>query len=126
MSENDFSKEIGLIIQSKSDWRGQKLAELRALILGASDEIVETVKWKMPSKPLGSPTWEANGIVCVADFLKNHVRLTFPKGALIPDPLNVFNARLESKASRAVDFGPDSETEGLVALVQQGIQINSF
>jgi hypothetical protein len=104
------SKEIDAIIASKPDWRGQKLAELRAIILRAVPEITEEVKWKMPSKPLGSPTWEVNGIVCVADYLKKAVRLTFPKGAQLSDPTGLFNARLDSKVARAIDF---FETENL-------------
>jgi hypothetical protein len=104
------SKEIDAIIASQSDWRGQKLAELRAIILKSVPEIIEEVKWKMPSKPLGSPTWEVNGIVCVADYLKKAVRLTFPKGAQLSDPSGLFNARLDSKVSRAIDF---FETENL-------------
>lgn len=104
------AKEIDAIIASQPDWRGQKLAELRAIILRAVPEITEEVKWKMPSKPLGSPTWEVNGIVCVADYLKKAVRLTFPKGAQLSDPTGLFNARLDSKVARAIDF---FETENL-------------
>lgn len=119
------SNEIDNIIASQKDWRGEKLKELRAIILASSPEITEAVKWKMPSKPLGSPTWEANGIVCVADYLKNAVRLTFPKGALIEDPKGLFNARLDSKTTRAIDFTQEgTKTVGLSKLVKKGISVN--
>lgn len=115
------AEEIDLIIQSSPDWRGQLLAELRATILASSPLISEAVKWKMPSKPLGSPTWEHNGIICVADYLKKSVRLTFPKGASIEDPDGLFNSRLDSKVARAIDFfeGEPVNHEGLKRLIQR-------
>lgn len=120
------AEEINGIIASQPNWRGETLAELRALILDAYPEIRETVKWKMPSKPLGSPTWEANGIVCVADFLKNAVRLTFPKGAQVPDPSKLFNARLDSKVARAIDFidGDSFDRGQLKLLIRAAVEVN--
>jgi hypothetical protein len=120
------SDQIDLIIASQPNWKGQLLEELREVILSSSSAIKEDVKWKMPSKPLGSPTWEANGIVCVADYLKNAVRLTFPKGAKIDDPSRVFNARLDSKTSRAIDFaeGQGIPRDELKNLLAQGIELN--
>lgn len=119
------SAEIDAIIKSSSNWRGHKLQELRAFILAVSPEIVERVKWKMPSKPLGSPTWEVNGIVCVADYLKNAVRLTFPKGASLSDAKNIFNARLDSKTVRAIDFAEhDPIPKALAAIVREAIKLN--
>lgn len=119
------SKEIDVIIASQPDWRGQKLAELRAIILEAVPGITETVKWKMPSKPLGSPTWEVNGIVCVADYLKKAVRLTFPKGAQLSDPSGLFNARLDSKVARAIDFFETEsvDKEALARLLQAAAKL---
>ncbi len=120
------AEEIDGIIASQPNWRGELLAELRALILDAYPEIREAVKWKMPSKPLGSPTWEANGIVCVADFLKNAVRLTFPKGAQVPDPSKLFNARLDSKVARAIDFidGVSFDRGQLKLLILAAVEVN--
>lgn len=118
--------EIDAIIASQPNWKGDKLAELRSVILSASQEVSENVKWKMPSKPLGSPTWEAGGILCVADYLKSAVRLTFPKGAQISDPSNLFNARLDSKVARAIDFSENMavDSQGLKALILQAIALN--
>lgn len=124
--ETSVDEQITLIIESQPNWKGQMLADLRAAILDASEEIKEDVKWKMPSKPLGSATWEVNGILCVSDYLKNAVRLTFPKGAAISDPDGLFNARLDSKTTRAIDFaeGQKLNTGSLQALVLQAISLN--
>ena len=119
--------QIDNIVASQDNWKGELLAELRAIIFSASKELSEDVKWKMPSKPLGSPTWEFNGIVCVADYLKNAVRITFPKGAQIEDPDQLFNCRLDSKTVRAIDFfeGEKLKVAALKRLVKQGIAVNN-
>ncbi|WP_213086393.1 DUF1801 domain-containing protein [Aquiluna borgnonia] len=120
------AEEIDQIIASKVSWHGQMLAELRKVILSASSEITEDVKWKMPSKPLGSPTWELEGIICVADYLKNAVRLTFPKGAQVQDPQGLFNSRLDSKVARAINFEEQDQipAEGLRQLVLEAAAVN--
>ena len=127
LSLNSVSKEIDLIIESNQDWRGEKLAEIRQAILSTSLEIVETVKWKMPSKPLGSACWERGGILCVANYLKNAVRLTFPKGALIDDPYGFYNSRLDSKTTRAIDYSEDSaiDVPALTAMLIKASEQNS-
>jgi len=102
--EKSASRQIDDIIKEPGDWRGEKLSQLRAIIRKADPAVVEEVKWKMPSKPLGSPIWSHDGIVCVADTLKNAVRLTFPRGAQIRDSKKLFNTRLDSKTVRAIDF----------------------
>lgn len=122
----DVNEEIDLIIESQPNWKGALLGELRATIRGAHPDIAENVKWKMPSKPLGSPTWELGGILCVADYLKSAVRITFPKGATISDPTEMFNARLDSKTSRAIDFveGCTVDRRALTELVRQAVASN--
>lgn len=124
--EISVDQQITLIIDSQANWKGELLQTLRATILSSSQEISEDVKWKMPSKPLGSPTWEADGIICVADYLKNAVRLTFPKGARISDSEKMFNSRLDSKTVRAIDFfeGDKLSKLGLKQLVKQAIALN--
>ena len=74
------SQEIDAIIKRSGDWRGKKLSQLRAVIKKADLAVVEEVKWKKPSKPEGVPVWSHDGILCMADTLKNAVRLNFPKG----------------------------------------------
>lgn len=98
------SQQIDAIIRESSDWRGKKLAQLRALIRQADPVVVEEVKWKKHSNPMGVPVWSHDGIVCLGDTLKNAVRLTFPKGAQIKDPEKLFNTRLEGNGVRAIDF----------------------
>jgi hypothetical protein len=126
-AEPSPSKQIDLIIKSQPNWKGQMLKELRGVILSTSKSIDEQVKWKMPSKPLGSPTWEVDGILCVCDYLKNAVRLTFPKGAAISDPKNLFNVRLDSKTTRAIDFfeGQKVNSAELKKLIKQAIRLNA-
>jgi hypothetical protein len=98
------SQEIDDIIKGAGDWRGEKLSQLRALIKKADPAMIEEVKWKKPSRPEGVPVWVHDGNICVADILKNAVRLTFPKGAQMKDPKKLFNTRLDSKTVRAIDF----------------------
>lgn len=120
-----INSQIEEIIDSQPNWKGAMLRELRTLILSSSQDIHENVKWKMPSKPLGSPTWEIEGILCVADYLKKAVRITFPKGAYITDPTEMFNARLDSKTTRAIDFAEGQRVNGdeFSFLVRQAIQL---
>ena len=121
------SQQIDAIIQEPGDWRGEKLSELRALIKKADPGIVEEVKWKKPSKPTGVPVWSHDGIVCVADTLKNAVRLTFPKGARVKDPKNLFNTRLQSNTVRAIDFyeGDAVDEAALKSLILEAVVLNT-
>lgn len=124
--DKSASQQIDDIILRAADWRGKTLSELRGLIQKADAEVVEEVKWKKPSKPEGVPVWSRNGIVCVADMLKTAVRLTFPKGAEAEDPKGLFNARLDSKTVRAIDFfeGEDIDAPALKALILEVVQLN--
>lgn len=121
------SEQIDVIIQRADDWRGAKLADLRAVIVQADAAIVEEVKWKKPSNPLGVPVWSRDGILCVADILKNAVRLTFPKGAQIDDPKDLFNTRLDSKSVRAIDFrdGDAIQKTALKGLIVAAARLNT-
>ncbi|HYM41089.1 MAG TPA: DUF1801 domain-containing protein [Thermoplasmata archaeon] len=103
------------------------MAQLRALIKKADPAVVEDVKWKKPSRPMGVPVWSHDGITCVADTLKNAVRLTFPKGAQMKDPKKLFNTRLESKTVRATDFheGVPVDEAALMALVLDAVRLNT-
>jgi hypothetical protein len=125
--EKSPSEQIDAIIRESGDWRGKKLSQLRALIKQADPGVVEEVKWKKPSKPEGVPVWSHDGILCVADTLKNAVRLTFPKGAQIKDPKKLFNTRLDSKTVRAIDFHEDDivDEAALKALILEAVEINT-
>ncbi len=126
-TEKSPSQQIDAIIEASSDWRGKKLSQLRALIKGADPDVVEEVKWKKPSKPSGVPVWSHAGILCVADTLKNAVRLTFPKGAQMKDPKKLFNTRLDSKTVRAIDFyeGDTVDEAALKALILDAVRLNT-
>jgi len=121
------SQQIDAIIKEPGDWRGQKLSQLRALIKKADPAVVEEVKWKKPSKPMGVPVWSHDGIICVGDTLKSAVRLTFPKGAQMKDPKKFFNTRLESNTVRAIDFyeGDTVDESALKALILEAVRLNA-
>lgn len=121
------SEEIGAIITNAGDWRGETLSQLRGIVLGAGPAVVEEVKWKKPSRPEGVPVWSLDGIVCIGEMLKNAVRLTFPKGAKLKDPKSVFNARMDSKSVRAVDFreGEKLPQAALKALILEAVRLNA-
>jgi hypothetical protein len=127
MSDLPVSKQIDAIIAKSGDWRGETLAELRAIVKRADPDVVEEVKWKKPSRPEGVPVWSHDGIICVADTLKNAVRLTFPKGARITHGEALFNARLESKSFRAIDFREDEPIDqlSLTALIRNAVELNT-
>lgn len=123
----DASKEIDAIIKGLPDWRGETLERLRSAIRKASPSIIEEVKWKKPSNPTGVPVWSQDGIVCIGEALKSCVRLTFPKGALIADPHHLFNARLDSKATRAIDVREEEVVDwtAFASLVRAAVQLNA-
>jgi hypothetical protein len=123
---SDASREIDSIIKNLHGWRGETLARLRASIKKASPSVIEEVKWKKPSNPAGVAVWSHEGIVCIGEALKNAVRLTFPKGALIADPKKLFNTRLDSKSIRAIDVreGADLDDAALAALIRAAVKLN--
>jgi len=121
------SQQIDAIIKKSGDWRGKTLSHLRTLIREADPAVVEEVKWKKPSKPEGVPVWSHDGIICVADTLKNAVRLTFPKGAQMKDPKKLFNTRLDSNTVRAIDFHESDTVDEVVlmALILEAAELNT-
>ncbi len=125
--ERPPSQQIDAIIHNATDWRGEKLAQLRALIQEADPGVIEEVKWKKPSRPEGVPVWAHAGNICVADILKNAVRLTFPKGAQMKDPNKLFNTRLDSKTVRAIDFHESDAIDemALKALILEAAGLNT-
>ena len=121
------SQQIDAIIRESNVWQGKKLSQLRALIQQADPHVVEEVKWKKPSRPEGVPVWSHDGILCMADTLKNAVRLTFPKGAQMEDPKKLFNTRLDSNTVRAIDFYEDDTVDeaALAALILEAVGLNT-
>jgi hypothetical protein len=120
-------QEVDAILRDADDWRGELLSQLRRIVLAADPDIIEEVKWRKPSRPQGVPVWSAGGNVCIGEMLKNVVRLTFPKGAQVKDPKQLFNARLEGNSVRAVDF-PEGATlpeADLMALIREAVRLNA-
>lgn len=121
------SRQIDAVIKKSGDWRGMTLSRLRNLIMRADSALVEEVKWKKPSNPMGVPVWSHDGIICIGETLKNAVRLTFPKGAQMKDPKKMFSTRLDSKTVRAIDFGEDDTVDeaALRSLVLEAVRLNT-
>ncbi|MGA9061662.1 MAG: DUF1801 domain-containing protein [Terracidiphilus sp.] len=97
------SANIAKRIQELGDWRGKTLAHLRQLIHDADPGIEEEWKWAKPASP-GTPVWSHDGIVCTGETYKQVVKLTFARGASIPDPKKLFNSSLEGNTRRAIDL----------------------
>jgi hypothetical protein len=110
---------ITTYIAELADWRGDTLARLRKLILEADPEIAEEWKWD-------TPVWSHKGNVVAVGAFKDHVKLNFFKGAALNDPHGLFNAGLEAKASRAIDFheGDDINESALKDLVRAAVAHN--
>jgi hypothetical protein len=121
------SKLIDARIMELGDWRGETLSRLRTLIKQADDEVVEQVKWRKPSNPAGVPVWYHDGIICTGETYKNHVRVTFAKGASLDDPKGVFNAGLEGNAFRAIVIhdGDEIDEKALKDLVRSAVALNT-
>jgi hypothetical protein len=114
------SQKIDQLIASIADWRGRTFAQVRKTVLAADKEIVEEWKW------MGSPVWERDGIIAVANAHKGKVKLTFDHGARLADPDKLFNAGLEGNQRRAIDFleGDKVNEKALKALVREAIAFN--
>ena len=105
---------------------GALLLVVRRTVRDADPDAVEDRKWKKPSNPDGVPVWSDEGILFVIDELKGRLRLTFPKGASLPDPTQLFNTRLDSRTVRAIDFpaGSSIDVPALRALIRAAASLN--
>jgi len=114
------SKMIDARIRELGDWRGETLARLRALIKEAEPQVVEEWKW------MGVPVWERDGIICTGESYKSVVKLTFAKGASLPDPARLFNSSLDGNVRRAIDVheGEKIDEQALKALVRAAVALN--
>ena len=107
-------------IAELGDWRGKALDRMRRLIQEADPDVVETWKWR------GTPVWEHGGILCTGESYKKVVKLTFAKGASLPDPDRLFNSSLEGNVRRAIDIheGEEVEERAFKALVRDAVALN--
>jgi hypothetical protein len=107
-------------IKSLGDWRGKTFAKLRKTIHEADPEIVEEWKW------MGTPIFSHGGIVCTGETYKNVVKMTFAKGAALPDPAGLFNSSLEGNVRRAIDVheGDKIDQAALKTLIRAAVALN--
>lgn len=107
-------------------WRGQALERMRALILEADPEMIEERKWIKPTNPAGVPVWSHAGIVCTGETYAKAVKLTFARGASLPDPSRLFNASLEGHTRRTIDIreGETIDARAFKALVKAAVAEN--
>lgn len=127
MEEKPASEQIDDIISQYGGWKGDTVARLRAVIKAADPAVVEEVKWKMASRPEGLPVWYHNGIMCLLETFKNDQKLVFTKGAFMQDPHKLFNARLQSKTDRAIEFheGDSINEDALRELIVEAVHLNN-
>ena len=115
------SRLIDQRILDLGGWRGETLARMRALILEADPEMTEEWKW------MGTPVWSHHGIVCTGEAYKKVVKLTFARGAKVPDPKGLFNSSLEGNTRRAIDIpeGEKVDAKAFEALVKAAVALNA-
>ena len=120
------SKDIHAKIASLPDWRGEMLTRLRALIRDADPDVVEEVKWRKASNPLGVPTWSHAGILCTGETYKDKVKLTFAEGASLEDASRLFNSSLTGGTRRAIDIpeGGEIDSTAFKTLIREAVAVN--
>jgi hypothetical protein len=114
------SDRIDQRIADLDGWRGETLARMRALILEADPGMVEEWKWE-------NPVWSHDGIVCTGEAYKKNVKLTFARGASVPDPKKLFNSSLEGATRRAIDIpeGAKVDAAAFKALIKAAVAVNA-
>jgi len=122
---NSASAVIDAKIRELADWRGKTLAKVRTIIQAADPEIVEEWKWAKATSP-GVPVFSHGGIVCTGETYKNAVKLTFAKGAALPDPSGLFNSSLDGNVRRAIDVheGDKINEAALKDLIRAAVALN--
>ena len=124
--ERSAAVRIDERIDDLGDWRAETLRRMRKLIKQADPGVEEDIKWVKATSP-GTPTWSHDGIICTGEPYKAIVKLTFAKGASLPDPAKLFNASLEGNALRAIDIheGEKVDANAFKALVKAAVALNS-
>jgi len=110
----------------RDDWRVLMIARIRTLIEQADPEVVEERKWVKATNPDGVPTWSHAGLLCTGETYKDHVKLTFAKGASLKDPARLFNTGFEGKVRRAIDLreGDKINATAFKALIREAVALN--
>jgi hypothetical protein len=122
LSGKPASQFIDQRIRELADWRGETLARMRKLILGADQGMTEECKW------MGTPVWSHDGIVCTGETYAKVVKLTFARGASLPDPRRLFNSSLAGSTRRAIDIreGEEVDKAAFQALVRAAVDHNGL
>jgi hypothetical protein len=126
-AELSAGQSIDAAIKRHDDWRGEKLAKVRALIKEADPDVVEDVKWRKPSNDMrGVPVWEHDGLICTGETYKAAVKVTFARGAALKDPARLFNASLDGGTRRAIDIreGDKIDEKAFKALIRTAVEEN--
>jgi hypothetical protein len=112
-------------VKQLGDWRGKTLAKVRQIIHAADPEILEEWKWVKATSP-GTPVFSHDGIVCTGETHKKVVKMTFAKGAALPDPSGLFNSSLDGNVRRAIDIheGDKIDEAALKALIRAAVALN--
>ena len=120
LAMEDASAAIDKKIRTQGDWRGEMLAKVRGIALAADSGILEELKWR------GTPVWSRGGILCTGETYKNVVKMTFAKGAALPDPAGLFNSSLDGNVRRAIDIqeGDVVDELALQALIRAAVALN--
>jgi hypothetical protein len=120
LKEPNPSARIDERIRELGDWRGTMLAKVRALIHDADPEIEEEWKW------MGTPVFSHSGIVCTGETYKSVVKLTFAKGASLPDPARLFNSSLDGNVRRAIDIRENDKVneKALKDMIRAAVALN--
>lgn len=120
-TEKSPSQLIDGKIAELADWRGHTLSRIRTLIKEAEPDVAEEWKWR------GVPTWYRGGMICTGETYKDKVKMTFAKGALLPDPAGLFNSSLDGNVRRAIDIheGDDIDGDALKALIRAAVALNA-
>lgn len=118
--DSSASQRIDGRIAELDDWRGETLARIRRVLKRAEPELVEEWKWR------GVPVWSRAGMICTGETYKNTVKMTFAKGASLPDPSGLFNSSLDGNTRRAIDIheGDEIDEDALTALIQAAVELN--
>lgn len=108
------------------DWRLDRVDEIRSLIRQAEPDVVEEIKWRKPSNPDGVPTFSLNGLICTVELYKGKVKMTFAKGASLPDPDRLFNASLDAAVRRGIDLheGDELDAAAFTELIREAVRAN--
>jgi hypothetical protein len=114
------SQLIDQRIEELADWRGELLVRIRELIKAADPDVVEEWKWR------GVPTWYHDGMICTGETYKDKVKVTFAKGASLPDPTGLFNSSLGGNTRRAIDIGEGDELDdkAFMTLIRAAVALN--